>query len=130
MLTMPVHCVYQRLQDRYNTAPDKYPTLQSIVDSEIADGTNKGSKSCTVGLLWLKRYTILVLCPYSGCGYSAKEDNLTSVFSMPMCPLCNGKYCTMYVYTMLQGPGVHLCVSGSCCGGRRGLSELCSQGLR
>lgn len=45
----------QRLQKKYDTAPDKFPTLQSIVDSEIAEGTNTGSKSCTVGLLWLKR---------------------------------------------------------------------------
>ncbi len=37
-------------------APDKFPTLQSIVESEIAEGTNKGSQSCTLGLLWLKRY--------------------------------------------------------------------------
>ena len=44
------------MQARYDTAPDKFPTLQSFVESEIADGTNKGSKSCTVGLLWLKRY--------------------------------------------------------------------------
>ena len=29
--------------------------MQKIVDSEIAEGTSKGSYSCTVGLLWLKR---------------------------------------------------------------------------
>ena len=46
----------QRLQVRYDSAPDQFPTLQSIVDSEIAAGTNGGSKSCTLGLLWLKRY--------------------------------------------------------------------------
>ena len=52
----------QRLQDKYDTAPDKYLTLQSIVESEIAENTNRGSKSCTLGLLWLKRCYLATFC--------------------------------------------------------------------
>ena len=52
----------KRLQAHYDAAPSKFPTLQSIVDSEIAEGTSKGSKSCTVGLLWLKRCSLKPVC--------------------------------------------------------------------
>ena len=52
---IPVIHFLQRLQAKYDTAPDRYPTLQSIVESEVAEGTHTGSKSCTLGLLWLKR---------------------------------------------------------------------------
>lgn len=45
----------QRLQQKFDKAPSEYGSLQKIVESEIADGTSKGSYSCTVGLLWLKR---------------------------------------------------------------------------
>ena len=51
-----IYALSQRLQARYDSAPDQFPTLQSIVDSEIAASTSRGSKSCTIGLLWLKRY--------------------------------------------------------------------------
>lgn len=45
----------KRLRTKKENSSDNFPTLQSIVDSEIAEGTNKGSSSCTLGLLWLKR---------------------------------------------------------------------------
>eukprot|EP00731_Ephydatia_muelleri_P023283 Em0015g866a len=45
----------QRLQQKFDKAPQELTSLQKIVDSEIAEGTSKGSYSCTVGLLWLKR---------------------------------------------------------------------------
>ena len=48
-------CLFQRLQKKFDSARDRFSTLQSIVDSEIAEGTSQGSKSCTLGLLWLKR---------------------------------------------------------------------------
>ena len=48
-------CLFQRLQKKFDSGRDRFSTLQSIVDSEIAEGTSQGSKSCTLGLLWLKR---------------------------------------------------------------------------
>ncbi|CAI8026676.1 Glycolipid transfer protein [Geodia barretti] len=63
----------QRLQTQYDTAPDQFPTLQSIVDSEISAGTNKGSKSCTVGLLWLKR-ALEFICVFLESAVGGEED--------------------------------------------------------
>lgn len=63
----------QRLQKHYDTAPDQYPTLQSIVDREIADGTSKGDKSCTVGLLWLKR-ALEFICVFLECVLDGEKD--------------------------------------------------------
>ncbi len=45
----------QRLKTKFDSDPSQFVSLQSIVVSEIAQGFNKDSKSCTVGLLWLKR---------------------------------------------------------------------------
>jgi len=39
----------------FDSDRDRFATLQSIVDSEIAEGTSQGSKSCTLAVLWLKR---------------------------------------------------------------------------
>ena len=64
MATCFIICVYQRLQKKYDTAPDQFASLQSIVESEIAEGTNIQSKSCTLGLLWLKRYASVYVCVY------------------------------------------------------------------
>ena len=42
------------------------------MDSEIAQGTSKDSKSCTVGLLWLKRYD-----PYHAATNKLKEPRMS-----------------------------------------------------
>ena len=56
ILALLYHVFLQRLRKKYDTNPSKYPTLQSIVDDEIAEEKSRDSNSCTVGLLWLKRY--------------------------------------------------------------------------
>lgn len=44
-----------KLQKKYDTDREKYSTLQSIVESEHAEGKTKEKNSATDALLWLKR---------------------------------------------------------------------------
>lgn len=44
-----------RLTKRYESAPDKFPTLRSILDDEIQRKCSENKDSATQGLLWLKR---------------------------------------------------------------------------
>lgn len=45
----------QRLDTRYQTDPNKFSSLFMIVEDEVARQDHIHSKSCTKGLLWLKR---------------------------------------------------------------------------
>eukprot|EP00775_Hariotina_reticulata_P013032 gene13032-13161_t len=45
----------QRLRARYTTNPQQFELLFSIVDEEVGRNDHDHSKSCTKGLLWLKR---------------------------------------------------------------------------
>ncbi|XP_010522469.1 PREDICTED: glycolipid transfer protein 1 [Tarenaya hassleriana] len=44
-----------RLENRYQSDPDKFKYLYTFVQVEIETKTAKGSSSCTNGLLWLTR---------------------------------------------------------------------------
>jgi len=44
-----------KLRTKYNTNPEKFHTLQDIVNSEIEEKTTKAKNSATDALLWLKR---------------------------------------------------------------------------
>ncbi|CAO2821621.1 glycolipid transfer protein 1 [Amaranthus tricolor] len=44
-----------RLENKYNSDPDKFKFLYSMVQAEVETKTAKGSSSCTNGLLWLTR---------------------------------------------------------------------------
>ncbi|KAL2921307.1 Glycolipid transfer protein 1 [Bienertia sinuspersici] len=44
-----------RLENKYNTDPEKFKFLYNMVQGEIETKTAKGSSSCTNGLLWLTR---------------------------------------------------------------------------
>ncbi|KJE92274.1 hypothetical protein CAOG_03276 [Capsaspora owczarzaki ATCC 30864] len=45
----------ERLQLRFEQAPERCLTLQRIVDAEVRAGTHRNAESCAIGLLWLKR---------------------------------------------------------------------------
>jgi len=44
-----------KLRKKYDTNPEKFVTLQDIVNSEIEEKTTKAKNSATDALLWLKR---------------------------------------------------------------------------
>ncbi|XP_021751972.1 glycolipid transfer protein 1-like [Chenopodium quinoa] len=44
-----------RLENKYNSDPEKFKYLYSMVQVEVESKTAKGSSSCTNGLLWLTR---------------------------------------------------------------------------
>lgn len=44
-----------RLENKYNSDPEKFKYLYSMVQAEVETNTAKGSSSCTNGLLWLTR---------------------------------------------------------------------------
>jgi hypothetical protein len=46
----------QRLRTRYLTSPVQFELLFSIIDEEVGRNDHDHGKSCTKGLLWLKRY--------------------------------------------------------------------------
>eukprot|EP00879_Flechtneria_rotunda_P020748 GHRR01021838.1.p4 GENE.GHRR01021838.1~~GHRR01021838.1.p4 ORF type:complete len:113 (+),score=21.99 GHRR01021838.1:363-701(+) len=52
----------QRLRDRFLTNPIQFQLLFSIIDEEVSRNDHTHGKSCTKGLLWLKRWHI-GLCP-------------------------------------------------------------------
>jgi len=45
----------QKLREKFAQDPEKYKTLQGIVESEIAEKTTTAKNSATDALLWLKR---------------------------------------------------------------------------
>lgn len=45
----------QRLRARKNQDPQQFEVLFSIIEEEVARKDDNHSKSCTKGLLWLKR---------------------------------------------------------------------------
>ncbi|KAJ7353920.1 hypothetical protein OS493_031367 [Desmophyllum pertusum] len=45
----------KKLREKFAKDPEKYKTLQGIVESEIEEGTTKEKNSATDALLWLKR---------------------------------------------------------------------------
>ena len=47
--------IKQKLRKKYDTNPEKFVTLQDIVNSEIEEKTTKAKNSATDALLWLKR---------------------------------------------------------------------------
>ena len=51
----------QKLSKKHQEDPEKFKTIQDIVNSEIEAGTTKAKNSATDALLWLKRYI------YYGC---------------------------------------------------------------
>eukprot|EP00877_Chromochloris_zofingiensis_P001106 jgi/Chrzof1/10997/Cz05g19300.t1 len=54
----------ERLDTRYQTDPNKFSSLFMIVEDEVARQDHIHSKSCTKGLLWLKRameFTVAIL---------------------------------------------------------------------
>ena len=57
-MCMCVTCSYfilQKLREKYSKDPEKYKTLQDIVESEIGEKTTKAKNSATDALMWLKR---------------------------------------------------------------------------
>ena len=46
---------WQKLREKFAQDPEKYKTLQGIVESEIAEKTTTAKNSATDALLWLKR---------------------------------------------------------------------------
>ncbi|KNA06823.1 hypothetical protein SOVF_177490 [Spinacia oleracea] len=44
-----------RLENKYNSDPEKFKYMYSMVQVEVESKTAKGSSSCTNGLLWLTR---------------------------------------------------------------------------
>ena len=50
----------QKLSKKHQEDPEKFKTIQDIVNSEIEAGTTKAKNSATDALLWLKRYTMAV----------------------------------------------------------------------
>jgi hypothetical protein len=45
----------QRLRSRKATDPERFELLFSIIEDEVARKDDAHTKSCTKGLLWLKR---------------------------------------------------------------------------
>jgi len=45
----------QKLREKFAKDPEKYKTLQGIVESEIEEKTTTAKNSATDALLWLKR---------------------------------------------------------------------------
>lgn len=50
----------QRLRTRQATNPEQFELLFSIIDEEVARKDHNHSKSCTKGLLWLKRCVVVL----------------------------------------------------------------------
>ena len=46
---------FQKLREKFAKDPEKFKTLQDIVESEIAENTTDAKNSATDALLWLKR---------------------------------------------------------------------------
>lgn len=58
-------CCFQKLREKFAQDPEKFKTLQDIVESEIATETTTAKNSATDALLWLKRLvTDLLLVMY------------------------------------------------------------------
>ena len=54
-MTSMQYLFFQKLQKKFDSGPDRFQTLQSIVNSEITEGTTKAKNSATDALMWLKR---------------------------------------------------------------------------
>lgn len=49
-------CVMQKLSAKFSEDPERFYSLQSMVNSELRQGTQQAKNSSTDALLWLKRY--------------------------------------------------------------------------
>ena len=54
--SIPYCYTLQRLESKYNSNPDRFNCLYSLVQGEIETKTEKSSSSCANGLLWLTRW--------------------------------------------------------------------------
>ena len=46
---------FQKLSKKYESSPEQFPTMQSIVLHELNTNTHEARNSATDALLWLKR---------------------------------------------------------------------------
>ena len=46
---------FQKLSVKYELDPEKFVTLQAMVESELSAGSQNAKNSATDALLWLKR---------------------------------------------------------------------------
>jgi len=69
----------QKLREKFAKDPEKYKTLQGIVESEIEEKTTTAKNSATDALLWLKR---LVACKMNAKTLLTLLSSCSSLFSM------------------------------------------------
>lgn len=51
-----IFCIFQTIQNKYNSNPAQFSTLQLIVYEDIENGVAGNDGSAAMAVLWLKRY--------------------------------------------------------------------------